>query len=343
MLRPLRVRHYLGVMQALGFDADTVLQGTDIDAARLADVSYLVSAGQCHAVVAHMVRLTGNRGIGLDVGRVTHLTDLGIVGYAIAASSTLEQAIHLWVRFGKTSLGFPFLMKRIEQSSAVGRWGMSAATTGLESATFRFYVEETLAMGTELAPLLTGSPMQYQELHFSYSAPAYVARYEAAFGCPLHFEAPHTYAVVKSPSLDTPVKSSDSELRELCIRHCDSLAQRDRLSGPIKSRLREALKARGSIPTFEQAAQALNLSTRSLARYLQQEGTSFQAVLDEFRCDLAREYLSAGIWAKEAAYLLGFSHVDSFRQAFKAWTGTTVGAYQASVGRERSSPRRQAG
>ncbi|MET0661373.1 MAG: AraC family transcriptional regulator [Steroidobacteraceae bacterium] len=343
MLRPLRVRHYLGVMQELGFDPGTILKGTQVDEGRLADPSYLVSAEQCHAVVGNMVRLTGNRGIGLDVGRMTHLTDLGIVGYAIAASSTLEQAIHLWMRFGKTSLGFPFLMKRIEHSSSLGQWGMSAATTGLEHSTFRFYVEETIALGVGLGPLLTGWPMRYEELHFSYSAPSYVARYEATFDCPLHFESPHTYAVVKSPSLDTPVKSSDSELRELCIRHCDSLAQRDQLSGPIKSRLREALKARGSIPTFEQAAQAMNLSTRSLARYLQQEGTSFQVVLDEFRCDLAKEYLGAGIWTKEVAYLLGFSHVDSFRQAFKAWTGATVGAYQASIGRERSSPRRHSG
>lgn len=340
MLRPLRVRHYLVVMEELGFNADSVLQGASVDPGRLTDSTYLVSADQCHAVVANMVRLTGNRGIGLEIGSMTHLTDLGMVGYAIAASSTLEQAISLWVRFGKTSLGFPFLMKRIEQANDRARWGMSAATTGLDSATFRFYVEETIALGVGLAPLLTGSPMQYQELRFSYSAPAYAARYEAAFGCPLHFDSPQTYAVVKSPSLDTPVKSSDSELRELCIRHCDSLAQRDQLSGPITSRLRAALKARGSIPSLEEAARALNLSSRSLARYLQEEGTSFQVVLDQFRCDLAKEYLSAGIWAKEVAYLLGFSHVDSFRQAFKMWTGGTVGEYQSSIGRERAPVRR---
>ncbi|MET0987985.1 MAG: hypothetical protein ABW034_21510, partial [Steroidobacteraceae bacterium] len=66
MLRPLRVRHYLGVMQALGFDAGSVLDRTDVEEGRLTDPSYLVSAGQCHAVVANIVRLTGNRGIGLD-------------------------------------------------------------------------------------------------------------------------------------------------------------------------------------------------------------------------------------------------------------------------------------
>jgi AraC-like DNA-binding protein len=342
MLRPLRVRHYLGVMQKLGFATEAVLDGANIDPGRLNDSSYRVSAEQCHVVVANMARLSGDRGIGLDIGGMTQLNDLGVLGYAIAASSTLEQAINLWVRFGETSLGIPFLMSRLGSPGDHSRWGMSATTTGLQSATFRFYVEETLALGASMTPLLTGSPVLYEELHFSYPAPSYVARYEATFSCPLHFDSVSTFAVLKSSVLDMPVKSSDRELRELCIRHCDSLARRDRLSGPVTLRLREALKARGSIPSLDEAAEALHLSTRSLARYLREEGTSFQVVLDQFRCDLAKEYLSAGIWAKEVAYLLGFSHVDSFRQAFKAWTGMTVGSYQAAMGRERSSTPRRA-
>jgi AraC-like DNA-binding protein len=72
---------------------------------------------------------------------------------------------------------------------------------------------------------------------------------------------------------------------------------------------------------------------------LQDEGTSFQRVLDEFRTDLAREYLGAGMMpAKEVAYLLGFSQVDAFRRAFKAWTGQTVGHFQSAGGLPMTEP-----
>jgi AraC-like DNA-binding protein len=332
MLKPLRVRHHLGLMQARGIAAAPLLKGTGIDATRFADPAYLVSIDQCHRVVANMIRLSGNDGIGLDVGLHTHLTDLGVVGYAMAASSTLGQAIGLWMQFGNSRVGFPFVMKGIEDKSRADHWGMSATPSGLSSAVFRFYVEETIAMGAGLAPLLTGAPLQYKVMHFAYPAPAYRRRYDELFQCPVHFDASQTFAIVRSPSLERPVIGSDDDLRELCIRHCSLLASQSSRSGPITTRLRNMLKARGTIPSLKSAAEALSISPRSLSRHLQAEGRGYQAVLDEFRCDLAKEYLGAGIQAKEAAYLLGFSHVDTFRQAFKQWTGVTVGQYQRAPG-----------
>ncbi len=71
-----------------------------------------------------------------------------------------------------------------------------------------------------------------------------------------------------------------------------------------------------------------NMSARTLRRHLRNEGTTFQQVLDEFRRDLAREYLHTGaISVKEIAYLLGFSSEGNFRRAFKSWVGETVGQY----------------
>jgi AraC-like DNA-binding protein len=76
------------------------------------------------------------------------------------------------------------------------------------------------------------------------------------------------------------------------------------------------------------------MSARSLRRHLHDENTSFQIILDEFRADLATEYLVAGMMsAKEVAFLLGFAQVDAFRRAFKAWTGQTVGAFQSAARR----------
>lgn len=332
LLRPLRVRHHLGLMQARGFSADDVLKGSGIGARRINDPGYLVSIDQCHRVVANMVRLSGDNGIGLDVGLNTHLTDLGVVGYAMSASSSLGQAIGLWMQFGHSRVGFPLVMKGIEEDkSSAGQWGMSAAPAGLGSAVFRFYIEEAIAMGRFLGPLLTGLPLQYEAMHFAYPAPAYRQRYDELFKCPVHFDAARTVAIVRTPSLQQPVIGSDDELRELCIRHCGLLASQSERRGPITTRLRNMLKARGAIPDLKAAAEALSISPRSLSRHLQAEGSRYQSVLDEFRCDLAKEYLSAGIHAKEAAYLLGFSHVDTFRQAFKQWTRLTVGEYQREL------------
>lgn len=334
MLRPTQVRQHVNFMRARGYSDELVLAGTGIDPGRLSDPAYLVEVEQCHAVVANMVQLTGNVGLGLQVGEATNLNDLGIVGYAMASSNTLGQAIGLWLQYGTSPVGFPFTLRLIE-STPSGEWGVIATPHGVSGSVYRFYVEETFVMGCKFALLLTGAPLEISEAWFSFPKPPNWQQYERYFGGAVRFDAPETRALVRMPSLNIPVKSNDSELRELCIRHCTHLVRQIVRNGPVSSRLRNALTSMGTIPSLDEAAEALNMSARSLRRHLQDEGTSFQKVLDEFRCDLAREYLSAGMMpAKEVAFLLGFSQVDAFRRAFKTWTGQTVGAYQSDRPRE---------
>ncbi len=69
---------------------------------------------------------------------------------------------------------------------------------------------------------------------------------------------------------------------------------------------------------------ALAMSTRTLQRRLNEERTSFQAVLASTRESLARHYLtSADISAAEISFLLGYADPSSFYRAFRDWTGHT--------------------
>jgi AraC-like DNA-binding protein len=68
----------------------------------------------------------------------------------------------------------------------------------------------------------------------------------------------------------------------------------------------------------------LGTSTRTLQRRLQQEGRSFQSLLNETREELARHYLKASnLSGAEISFLLGFEDPNSFFRAFHAWTGET--------------------
>lgn len=72
------------------------------------------------------------------------------------------------------------------------------------------------------------------------------------------------------------------------------------------------------------AAQRLGASTRTVQRRLGDEGTSFQAVLDDTRKELALHYLRrTSIASGEIAFLLGFADPSSFFRAFQGWTGET--------------------
>ena len=111
------------------------------------------------------------------------------------------------------------------------------------------------------------------------------------------------------------------------------LAEKLAKSG-IRERLRNALLE--AIPSGESSsdrlAARLHMSKRSLQRHLQDEGTSFQEILDQTRADLARHYLAqTATTLDEVSYLLGYTSPASFFRAFQGWFGTTPSNYRRSM------------
>lgn len=62
-----------------------------------------------------------------------------------------------------------------------------------------------------------------------------------------------------------------------------------------------------------------------MSRRLEQEGTSFVEEHDHVRRNLALAYVrESNAPLTEIAFMLGFSHTESFHRAFKRWTGETA-------------------
>ncbi|WP_164705726.1 helix-turn-helix transcriptional regulator, partial [Pseudomonas viridiflava] len=96
------------------------------------------------------------------------------------------------------------------------------------------------------------------------------------------------------------------------------LSDLDRTCGMLE-RVRSALLE--SLPAGEVSMQAvgrkLGVSTRTLQRRLQSEGTSFQQILDTLRESLAHHYLrNTAMSSAEISFLLGFEDPNSFARAF---------------------------
>ena len=78
------------------------------------------------------------------------------------------------------------------------------------------------------------------------------------------------------------------------------------------------------LPDVAGTADAWRVASDPDRSFLEDEGTSFQQVLDATREGLARYYLGAtGMAGAEISFLLGFEDPNSFIRAFHDWTGTT--------------------
>lgn len=68
-------------------------------------------------------------------------------------------------------------------------------------------------------------------------------------------------------------------------------------------------------------AKALEMSEATLRRRLNQEGSSFSALLDEVRFELAKRYLrDPTLEVADVAQLLGFRDLASFDETFARWS-----------------------
>jgi AraC-like DNA-binding protein len=136
-----------------------------------------------------------------------------------------------------------------------------------------------------------------------------------------------------APSWDLPIVSADPHLHRLCVECCEeALARRATSRSPLKVQVENAIatllphgQARHDV-----VAAKLGMSSRTLARRLAGEGSSFAAILTETRAALADRYLADRTLAiSQIAWLLGYAEIGAFTHAFQRWTGMVPSAARA--------------
>jgi AraC-like DNA-binding protein len=137
---------------------------------------------------------------------------------------------------------------------------------------------------------------------------------------------------VLAPELDAPIQTGNEELFQVCARHCTQVMRSIPEAGLLHSRLRSMFLARpANLPDLKEASASLGVSVTTLRRQLLANGQSYQTIKDEFRFDLACEYLRSGhMGPKQVSYLIGFKTPSAFYRAFRGWSGMTTVEFMRS-------------
>lgn len=332
MFRPIKIRQYVAFMQDRGFSPQRTLEGSGIREDRLADPSYLLDSRQCEAVVSNMIRLTGNQGIGFEVGSQAQLSYFGVVAQAMLSSPTLGDAVNHWLRYSNL-VGMLVHLTIVE--GARKEWTVIVSATQPLGFIYNFCVEEILMTGITLGAALAKDQLLVKQAMLSYPAPLHAQLYRERFGCPVQFNASRSSLTVRSPRLDQPLPGYDEELNGVYRRHCREVMRQIGSEDPLIARIRGLfMGGNGALPDLTACAERLGLSTRTLRRKLSQEGTSYQQLVNKFRMERCTDLLRAGdLSVKEIASLLGFEEVNSLRRAFKAWSDATIGQRRKQLAR----------
>lgn len=191
----------------------------------------------------------------------------------------------------------------------------------------RVFMAFKLVFFVQLARLATRSPVH--PLRVGWPAPNLPARdaaaYAAWFGVPVE-DLPVPTVVFAAQDTQRPFLTANHGIWKFF-----EPALRQRLAD-LESHASTVERVRGALvealPAGEVSMPAvcrkLGVSTRTLQRRLQEEGSSFQQTLDALRSSLAHHYLyNSSLSGTEISFLLGFEDPKSFARAFQAWTGST--------------------
>ncbi len=252
---------------------------------------------------------------------------------AALSAATLEHVLERIARF--LHLVLDDLQVSVEQSGRAALIVIREAQplpVGAAGRVFAF--EWLLRMIHGLAAWLVAHPLPLDEVSFPFPPPPHVADYELIFAPRHSFDAARLGARFPVEWLGLPVRRDEAALRGFLVdapASITTLYRRDRALSPrVREHLRAALPAQ---PMVADIASRLFLSPRSLHRRLQDEATSFRAIKDGLRRELAIDWLTktarpvGGIGAD-----LGFADAAAFYRAFSGWTGSGPREYRKRFG-----------
>ncbi|QSQ17537.1 AraC family transcriptional regulator [Myxococcus landrumensis] len=176
----------------------------------------------------------------------------------------------------------------------------------------------------------TERPLNPRRVEFQ-RATEHKPMYEAHFGCPVKFKASHDSLVFHRADLDLPFVSHNPDMLGVIAPQLELELGKRLAQSSLSERARSVLKRQlaGQRPAIQQVASELCVSTRTLQRRLNEEGFSFQSLLEEARRELARHYLAhSPLELSEIAYLLGYEDANSFFRAFHHWEGVPPGQWR---------------
>lgn len=320
MLRSVAMSGYFDVTRRFGLNPVELVQQAGIDPAALANPEARVSAAAC----CRLLELTADKAscpsFALQMAETRQKFGTGVVNVLLAHKRTLREVLMAAAEF--RHLLNEALAVYVEDA---GETVTIREELVLEPGTpTNQAIELAVAILARHSSALLGNHWKPRAVHFTHRGPADPTFHRRFFGCPLEFGSDFNGFVCAATELDYPNPAADLEL----VRYAESLATplNAEATDSIELEVRKAIflllpVERG---TVDQVARHLRLSVRTMQRQLGSANTSFSALVEEVRGELAVRYMSNPRYPiGRVAALLGYNQQGSFTNWFASRFGMT--------------------
>ena len=317
----------LASCQTLGISAHEVLAAAGVGDKVLREADPAVSEADLLRIFGSMAMLYGRVDMPIRLGQGFANAPFAPAVLAFTASADLVEGVERMQRF-KQLIGPGAYAAHVTQDGVFVRYELYAPLPPEYVAGFELL--EVIWL-TELFRKCTGTELRPLQAVVSADV-ACREEAEQVLGCPLAIGAP-AGVLFSTEDAALPLLSKSPDL--LSFLEVNWTARLKSMARAAPMSLSVSLELQRQLPTSSASvgdiARKLGVSARTLQRKLAEEGTTFQALRDETRLEMALHYTKATVLCfSEITYLLGFSDPNSFFRFFREKTGKTPSEVRAS-------------
>ena len=324
-----KIAMVIEALKSEGVSPKEALVATQVSENQLSSPTTRVSANQIMQSYRNAIGMSRNPHFAYQTGLKFHVSTYGMWGFAILSSTNFRQTMAFAANYHL--LAAPLVDISFTERDDFAEWTMAPTPyPHIDAALYKFIVELQAGVNLSLHRDVMGPSFNPSELHFAFGRPRGARKDADIFGCPVSYGQPENRVIFASDWLNgVPNFGNEvtySEMSQLCAQLLDEL----KLSTGMAGRVREIFLANLGQPAgFELVARRLKMSTRTLRRRLEQEGTSFRELIDELRAYVAIKYVrDTDLTIEDIAFALGFSDAAAFRHAFRRWTKSAPHEYR---------------
>ncbi|WP_438279522.1 AraC family transcriptional regulator [Pseudomonas alabamensis] len=305
---------------------DEVLRQAGVDPAMLAQPTARVSVQAYSRLWRLLARLGDDEFFGMD-GRGLRHGSLAFIGRITRVQPTVGAGLEVLLEF--LGLMLADLRPRLVRHAGVAEIVLDEPLPSPRRA-FTYFTLWMFVHG--VLCWLAGRRLPILAIELRCEVPPFCEDYRVMFSEHLRFDRPRSRMLLADDGLEAGIRRGPAELKRFLAQAPGNILVKYRDPDSLARRLRRQLlqlePARW--PDVDGLARELYLSASTLRRRLAEEGTSFQALKDSARRELAIAWLGEERQSlSELAERLGFADASSFYKAFRKWFGCNPGQYRA--------------
>ena len=320
-------RAYLQIAAERGADILTLMQQAGLPQETQAEAPSGLSFQQLERLICLVVKTVGDQGIGMEVGWRLPPTAFGNFGYALLCCSNLREVMQLCQRFWHLNARGVNMTANVQNDLCVIDFVVPEM---IREPFLHQIIETTIASIVRGYRLLLRDDQAPGTIWFSTPKPLYADKLEEVLG-QCHYDMPADQFRFPTELLSRSLEMSNPVGLQFAVEQCEKENQRATLkSGQTLHQVQQSMNyGEDGFPDLEQLAAALNMTSRTLRRRLQQNGTRYKTLLEEARRrDAVRLLDNPQLPIYKIAALLGYQDPANFTRAFRQWTGHSPSQYR---------------